>query len=69
MALIRPSTPFGQFDSGASTGILRLMQSPTLVFDHVAKRLSVITKAASRKKLAELARSKKHLATSGRPSK
>jgi hypothetical protein len=45
------------------------MQGPTLVFDHVAERLSVVPTATSRKKLAELARSKKHLATSGRPSK
>lgn len=45
------------------------MQTPTLIFDHVGKRLSVISAAPARKKLAELARSKKHLATSGRTSK
>jgi len=40
-----------------------------LVFDHVSKQMTVVATAPARKQLAELARSKKHLATSGRPSK
>jgi hypothetical protein len=45
------------------------MQSPMLVFDHVGKRMTIIPTGPARKKLAELARSKTQLATSGRPSK
>jgi hypothetical protein len=45
------------------------MQSPTLVFDHVGKQLTVVPTGPAQKKLAELARSTTQVATSGRPSK
>ncbi len=44
------------------------MQSPTLVFDHVRKRMTVVATGPARKKLAELAQSKSQIVTSGRPS-
>ena len=45
------------------------MQSPLLVFDHIGKRMTVLPTGPAQKKLAQLARSKKQLATSGRPGK
>jgi hypothetical protein len=40
-----------------------------LVFDHVGKTMKVIPTGPARKALAEVARSKTQVATSGRPSK
>ena len=45
------------------------MQTPMLVFDHVRKIAQAVATAPARKKLAELARSERNVATSGRPSK
>ena len=45
------------------------MQSPMLVFDHVRKIAQAVPTAPARKQLAELARSERNVATSGRPSK
>ena len=46
------------------------MQSPTLVFDHIRKTMTVLKARDAREQLAEIARSKSAVATSsGRPSK
>ncbi len=40
-----------------------------LVFDHVKKLFTIVPTGPAQKKIAELARSKTQVATSGRPSK
>lgn len=44
------------------------MQSPTLVFDHVAGKTMMVVPGATDKRLADVIVSKGVVATSGRPS-
>ena len=45
------------------------MQTPMLVFNHIAKTATAVPTGPAEKRLAELARGDRNIATSGRPSK